>query len=319
MIPIQVSIVVPIYRSADTLPLLLERLEADLSPYFDSWEAVLVNDASPDASWETLCSLASRYRFLTAVNLRKNRGQDNALMSGLRIARGEVVVVMDDDLQHDPADVPRLVAKIAEGWDVCFADFRSKKQAFWKNLGSAFNGWVAGRVLGKPSHIYLSPFKALSRGVVDEVLNYQGPYPYLDGLLLTATDSFTQMEIEHHPRASGHGNYNLRRSVGVWLRLATGFSIRPLRIASILGCATASVAFVVGSELVLRRVLGHAEIEGWTSTLATISFLGGLQLMSLGLLGEYVGRTYLTVGMRPQATIREIVRYGEPARARRDP
>lgn len=305
---LELSVVVPVYRSAATLPLLLERLQAELAPRYSRWEAVLVNDGSPDGSWEVLTDLVQRYNFLVIADLRKNCGQDNALMAGLRLCQGEVAIIMDDDLQHDPADIPRLVDKLHEGWDVCFAAFGAKRQAWWKNLGSRFNGWAAQQVIQKPAGIYLSPFKALARGVIDEVLAYQGPFPYLDGLLLSATSRFTQIEVAHHARPVGHGNYNLPRSVAVWLKLATGFSVRPLRIASVAGLFTAFLALAFGFGLIVRHLLGHEEVEGWTSTLVVVSFLGGLQLFCLGLLGEYVGRAYLVLGRKPQAPVRCVLR-----------
>jgi len=305
---VELSVVIPVYRSAEGLPLLLERLRQDLSDQFSCWEAVLVNDGSPDDSWQVLERLAAEHPFLVAVDLRKNRGQDNALMAGMRLSRGEVVVIMDDDLQHDPRDVPRLVAKVHEGWDVCFADFETKQQAWWKNLGSSFNGWVARAVIDKPRDVYLSPFKALARGVVDEVVRYEGPYPYVDGLILSVTDSFTQIEATHHARAVGTSNYNLVRSVAVWLKLATGFSVRPLRMASFAGLATSMLAFLFGLFLIVRWFLVHSEVEGWTSILVVVSFLGGLQLFGIGIVGEYVGRAYLNLNRKPQYTVRKLLR-----------
>ena len=305
---IELSVVVPVYRSAEGLPLLLERLRQDLSKSFSSWEAVLVNDGSPDDSWQILEGLVGRYPFLVAVDLRRNRGQDNALMAGLRLSRGEVVVIMDDDLQHDPRDVPRLVARVREGWDVCFADFGSKQQAWWKNLGSAFNGWVARAVIDKPRDVYLSPFKAVSRGVVDEVIRYDGPYPYVDGLILSVTSRFARIDATHHARSVGSSNYDLVRSVAVWLKLATGFSVRPLRLASFAGLGTSLLAFLFGLFLIVRWFLVHGEVEGWTSILVVVSFLGGLQLFGVGIVGEYVGRAYLNINRKPQYTVRKILR-----------
>ena len=305
---IELSVVIPVYRSAEGLPLLLERLCQNLSNSFSSWEAVLVNDGSPDHSWQVLEGLVGRYPFLVAVDLRRNCGQDNALMAGLRLSRGEVVVIMDDDLQHDPRDVPRLVARVRDGWDVCFADFETKQQAWWKNLGSAFNGWVARAVIDKPRDVYLSPFKAVSRGVVDEVIRYDGPYPYVDGLILSVTSRFARIDAIHHARAAGSSNYNLVRSVAVWLKLATGFSVRPLRLASFVGLGTSLLAILFGLFLIVRWFLVHSEVEGWTSILVVVSFLGGLQLFGIGIVGEYVGRAYLNINRKPQYTVRKLLR-----------
>ena len=231
----ELSIIVPVYRSEECLPELARRVQAAVSGHFRDYELILVNDASPDASWQVISSLADTYPFVVGVNLRKNVGQDNAIMAGMHHATGEAVVVMDDDLQHDPADIPALCRALRGGADVAYAAFDQKRQALWKNLGSWFNDRVAVVVLGKPKDVYLSPYKALRREIVDEIVKYDGPFTYVDGIIFNITSNITQVPATHHSRFAGRSNYNLFRSIRVWLKLATGFSVIPLRIATIIG------------------------------------------------------------------------------------
>lgn len=303
-----VSVVIPVYNSAGCLEELVRRLAEALGPLPGTNEVVLVNDGSPDASWETIIAVQRRYPNIIAVNLRRNFGQDNAIMAGLRVSRGQVVVIMDDDLQHDPRDIPALVRVVESGYDVCYALFPRKRQAWWKNFGSWLNGKVAEFLLGKPRHIYLSPFKALQRALADEITRYEGPYPYIDGLILRATSKLGQVVLEHHPRYAGCSNYSLRRSVRVWLRVVTTFSVVPLRVAGIVGALLSFVGTALAVLFVARQLLGTPGPEGWASTIVAVLVMGGVQLLSLGVLGEYVGRLYILNNRSPQYVIREIRR-----------
>jgi undecaprenyl-phosphate 4-deoxy-4-formamido-L-arabinose transferase len=302
----QISVVIPVYRSATILPALAQRVHAVLQENFQNYELVLVNDCSPDDSWRVIKELAERYDFIVGLDLRRNVGQDNALMAGLNSSRGDVVVIMDDDLQHSPEDIPLLCSKLSEGHDVCYAQFEIKRQMWWKNIGSDFNGWVARWVIDKPGDIYLSPFKALSRGVVNELIKYQGPFAYVDGLIWTVTSRCSQVPVMHQPRMEGKGNYNLARSIRVWLKLLTGFSVRPLRLITVVGLITSCLSFLAGAFFLLAYLVDSTPVRGWPSLFVSISFIGGIQLVSLGVLGEYMGRTYLRVSDRPQYSIRQV-------------
>ena len=307
----QVSVVVPVYRSEDCLDKLVEALTVAFEESGRTHEIVLVNDCSPDRSWDKIVALAEQYPTIRGVNFRKNFGQDSALMAGLRTARGGIAVIMDDDLQHDPKDMELLLKKVEEGFDVCYARFVHKKQALWKNLGSWFNGKVANIVIEKPDEVYLSPYKAIGRAVVDEIVKYDGPYPYVDGLLFRATTNISQVDAAHHERYAGASNYNLIRSVNVWLKLATSFSLVPLRLATYLGFVFSSVGMALAVFFLARRlILGAMGHEGWASTMVAILVLGGAQLACLGLIGEYLGRVFLHMNKRPQYVVRETLNVG---------
>jgi polyisoprenyl-phosphate glycosyltransferase len=306
----QLSIVVPVYRSAECLPELARRVEEEVGRYFQSYELVLVNDDSPDTSWEVIQRLAAEHNFVTGLNLRKNAGQDNAIMAGLNSAMGDVIVIMDDDLQHDPSDILALHNQIESGFDVVYARFEHKHQAAWKNLGSWFNDRIAILTLGKPKNIYMSPYKAICREVVREITKYAGPYPYVDGLIFAVTSKITQVPATHHTRFAGKSNYNLLPSIKVFLKLATGFSASPLRMVAFLGCAMSLLAFVLAAFFVVDTLIWSRGPEGWASVIVAILFIGGIQLMGLGAVGEYVGRIFVTQNARPQFTVKEICRSG---------
>jgi polyisoprenyl-phosphate glycosyltransferase len=301
----QVSIVVPVYNSAACLPELARRVQQDVGAHFERYELILVNDNSPDNSWPIIAELAGQYDFICGVNLRRNVGQDNAIMAGLHQARGEVTVIMDDDLQHDPADILPLYRELRRGKDVVYAHFLKKEQARWKNLGSWFAGRVAELVLDKPRHIYMSPFKAIRREVVQEIIKYDGPYSYVDGLIFTVTSNITQIAATHHPRFAGASNYNLWRSLRVWLKLATSFSIIPLRLATITGGIMALFSFLMGSFFLLQTFLLN-QPPGWPSLIVSVFFLGGIQLMGIGAVGEYIGRIFITQNKRPQFVVSAV-------------
>jgi len=304
----QLSIVVPVYRSAECLPALARRIDETVNRHFQSYELILVNDDSPDASWEVIQRLASEHDFIIGVNLRRNAGQDNAIMAGLSIATGEVVVIMDDDLQHDPSDIATLYRQIECGFDVVYAHFEHKQQAFWKNLGSWFNDRFAMLTLGKPKNIYMSPYKAIRREVVREIAKYAGPYPYVDGLLFTVTSKIMQVPVTHHACFAGTSNYNLLRSIKVWLKLATGFSVFPLRMVTFLGSTMSLFAFLLAAFFALDALIRARGPEGWASVIVAVLFIGGVQLIGVGAVGEYVGRIFITQNARPQFTVKEICR-----------
>tara|TARA_B100000575_G_C23116940_1_gene645801 strand:+ start:992 stop:1939 length:948 start_codon:yes stop_codon:yes gene_type:complete len=298
-----ISVIVPVYNSDSILPELLKRIESTISN--DPYEIILINDQSLDKSWQKICELSKHNKRVRGINLRKNVGQDCAIMAGLHSANGKIIIIMDDDLQHDPRDIPILVRKVESGYDVCYAKFSQKKQSIFKNLGSWFNDKIANIVIGKPKGLYLSPYKAIRLEIVKEVLNYDGPYPYIDGLIFRNTINITQETITHHKRFSGKGNINIIKSISVWLRVVTNFSIFPLRIASYLGFFASIVGFVLGLMFIIQYYLGIESPQGWPSLIVTILFIGGIQLLSLGILGEYIGRSFLHQNKEPQFVVKD--------------
>jgi len=224
-------------------------------------------------------------------------------MAGLNYARGSYVVIMDDDLQHSPSDVPRLLDKVKQGYDVCYANFFQKKHKWYKNLGSWAAGKIAVYVLSKPNDVYMSPFKALRREIVSEIIRYRGPFPYIDGLLFQLTPSIAQVTVEHNTRASGESTHTIWKQVGLFLTLVTNFSILPLRVVTFLGGISSVLSFVLAVYFVAVYATVGVVVKGWTALVTILLFIGGLILISLGIIGEYIGRILLNVNQVPQFTV----------------
>lgn len=313
----EISIVVPVYRSEKILAQLAAQVLAAMQTAgtADAFELILVNDASPDGSWDVIRELSAQYPFVRGICLARNFGQHNAIMAGLNHARGDVVVVMDDDLQHPPQAIMSLVDAVRGGFDVCFTTYVDRKHSMWKRLGSWFNDVVASLLLDKPRGLYLSSFKAMQRRVAQDVIKYDGPYAYVDGLILDVTRHVTSVPIVHQARHEGKGNYGLRRSLSLWLKMATSFSIIPLRLASITGLALATVSAFAIVGVIVERMRHPETPAGWASMLAVVLFMGGLQLLCLGVIGEYLGRAYLKINHKPQFAVRQRVGVQEAARA----
>jgi polyisoprenyl-phosphate glycosyltransferase len=303
-----VSTVVPVYRSAEILPQLVDRIAAALtcSGAAGNFEIVLVCDASPDRSWDVIESLARDHSFVRGICLRRNAGQHNATMAGLHYAAGERIVIIDDDLQHPPEAIPQMLAELDRGFDVCYTRYMHRQHALWKKIGSWVNDASASLLLAKPRGLYLSSFKAIRREIAVEVIKYDGPYAYVDGLILDVTGSITAIDIEHRQRAAGRGNYDLRRSISLWLKLATSFSVFPLRTISFLGVLIGLLSLALIGYVVVTKLRDPTIAAGWTSLIATILFVGGVQLVGLGLLGEYLGRVYLKLNRKPQFVVRGV-------------
>lgn len=306
---VALSIVVPVYGSATILPELVQRISAVLAIDPDlngRTEAIFVCDASPDDSWRVMQRLAAEYPFLTCLRLRRNVGQHPALLAGLRLATGRVVVTMDDDLQHAPDDIPALYRTVMAGADVCYVRYARQRHATWKRWGSRFNDAAAVWLLGKPKNLYLSSFRALDRVVVDEITRFTGPFVYLDGLILAAAVHIETVPLEHHPRREGAGGYGLKKSVALWAAMATGFSIAPLRLSLFLGMA-AMAAGSLAAALLIGIWLKGGTVDGSAALIVVASLLAGAQLAGLGFIGEYLGRLSLAVNGKPQYVVAETV------------
>src|SRR3989442_15601281 len=309
--PIALTIVIPVYNGATSIAELvaaLEELQID-----GGHEIVLVNDGSPDDSLTVCRELVARARVpITLVDLSRNYGEHNAVMAGLRHTSGAHVITMDDDLQNPPEEVERLLAFAQQsGREVVYTCYDEKQHAFWRNLGSRFTNWVAGFVLDKPKGFYLSSFRCMSAFVVREITRYDGPFPYVDGLILQVTQDIDRLLVRHLPRAVGRSNYTMRRLLRLWLSMFVNFSVMPLRISTLTGFALSLVG-TIGSLVAAIEALFFAPPAGWASLMAAVLLLSGVQLLILGIVGEYLGRLYLTANRKPQSVVRSVAR-AEPA------
>lgn len=306
------SIVVPVYRGADTVGRLVAALSA-LAPE-GGIEIVLVNDGSPDNSGEVCRALAASASVpLTYVEHARNFGEHNAVMTGLRHARGRYVITMDDDLQNPPEEVLRLYDHARLGnWDVVYTRYAKKEHEGWRNLGSRFANWVADQLMDKPRGLYLSSFRCMSHLVVREIARYRGPYPYIDGLIMQVTQRIDSIEVKHLARMEGRSNYTLRRLIRLWLNLATNFSLMPLRLAMFAGLAM-GVLGVIGAVFTIIEALTAETPSGWASVMTTTLLVAGVQFFVLGVMGEYLGRAFLSANGKPQGVVREVITARDPS------
>ncbi len=304
MEPYRLSVVIPVYNGAATIGPLVGRLKAALAGAY-ALEIVLVDDGSADDSARVCRALATEHPEVVFVGLARNFGEHNAVMAGLRKSTGDAVVTMDDDFQNPPEEVVRLVERLRTGVDVVFARYEQKRHSPFRNLGSWFNNLVATAMLHKPYDLYLSSFKAMNRFLVDEATRYQGPFPYVDGIVLRTTRHWATETVAHEPRAVGRSNYTLRRLVRLWLAMFTSFSVLPLRVASISGFLCAAGGVIAAIAFGLEKIDNPALPIGWASVIVTVLVVSGVQLVALGTIGEYLGRLFLSSNGTPQFVVRE--------------
>jgi glycosyltransferase involved in cell wall biosynthesis len=301
------SIVIPVYNGASSIAELVGALEQLEIP--GGHEIVLVNDGSRDNSLAVCRGLVESARVsITLIDLSRNYGEHNAVMAGLRHVSGAHVITMDDDLQNPPEEVERLLSHAQEsGHEVIYTYYDEKQHAFWRNLGSRFTNWVAGFVLDKPKGFYLSSFRCMSAFVVREITRYEGPFPYIDGLILQVTQDIDRLLVRHLPRAVGRSNYTMRRLLRLWLSMFVNFSVMPLRLSTLTGFGLSLIG-TVGSLIAITEALFFAPPAGWASLMAAVLLLSGVQLVILGIVGEYLGRLYLTANNKPQSITKTVMR-----------
>jgi glycosyltransferase involved in cell wall biosynthesis len=300
------SLVIPLYRSRSSVDDLVSRLEG--LQVGDQWEVIFVDDGSPDDTVDCLRQRlrSSRLHGLLVCHSR-NYGEHNAVLTGYRHSRGDYVLNIDDDLQNPPEEGLRLWRQAQRSQcDVVYGDYRTKQHAGWRNIGSRFANRTANSLLDLPDRLYLSSFRCVSGPVARKVAEYQGPYPYIDGLLSQYTRSIISLKVQHDSRQQGESGYNLRRLIRLWLNIFTSFSVMPLRIVSLLGIALSFVGFVLVTILLLAPEQQSTNVRGWLSVISAILLFGGLQSLILGLIGEYVGRILLTVSGKPQSFVRSL-------------
>jgi undecaprenyl-phosphate 4-deoxy-4-formamido-L-arabinose transferase len=308
MSTVALSFVIPLYRSADTIATVVRDIEALEIP--GGHEIILVNDGSEDRTSEVCRGLVAATRIpITLIEHARNYGEHNAVLTGWRHARGAHIVNLDDDGQHPAAEAKRLWEEARRtGLDVIFGHYQEKQHSLWRNLGSRFTNRMTDWALDKPTGFYLSSFRCVTAFVAQQVVSYAGPYPYIDGLLLQVTQRIGSIEVRHEPRRAGQSTYTLRRLVRLWLSAWINFSVLPLRVATVLGLVLAAaglVALGVVGYLWLHNI-GPSYGFGWL--MAALLVFSGTQLVMLGLIGEYVGRMFLSVNQRPQSVVREVVR-----------
>ena len=306
-----VSFVIPCYRSAQTIGRVVEEIDTtmkSLSSY--RYEIVLVNDSSPDDTYEVIRALCKQRADICGVNLAKNFGQHAAIMAGFRYAHGDVAVCLDDDGQTPANEVVKLLDKIDEGYDVVYAKYSHKHHSGFRNFGSKINELMTRVMLGKPKKLYISSYFAARKFVVEEMMRYTNPYPYVIGLVLRTTKNIANVEVTHRDREIGTSGYTIGKLFGLWFNGFTAFSIKPLRIATALGCLAACGGFLYGIYTVIKKFVNPAVPVGFSAVMAALVFIGGMIMLMLGLIGEYIGRIYISLNNSPQYVIKECLNAG---------
>lgn len=299
----KISVCIPVYNGSDTIAHLVEELILKLSMY--QLEIVMVNDGSKDNSEEVCTRIANQYDIVKFISLRKNFGEHNAVMCALNFATGDYIAIIDDDFQNLPSEILKLMEEAEKGYDVVYSKYDKKEHHWFRNLGSKFNDLIATWLLKKPKGLYLSSFKVLNKEVAQEIIKYKGPFPYVDGLILRVTDNISVKKVIHKERISGESNYTLGKLISLWLHMFVNFSISPLRISTVIGGSSVIFSSALGIYFFIKKLMFPEMSMGLNILIASIIFLGGIQLIFLGIVGEYLGKQYLDQNGTPQWIIKK--------------
>ena len=304
----KISYVIPCYRSEKTIESVITEIEETMSFLQNyTYEIVLVNDGSPDNTWGKICEIVKDHKEVRGFNFAKNFGQHAALMAGLNNVTGDIIICLDDDGQTPANEATKLIRAIEDGADAVYAKYDNKKHSAFRNFGTAMNEWMTEVMLGKPKKLYVSSYFAVRRFVVDEMIKYKGSYPYVIGLVLRTTKNIVNVDVNHRSREIGTSGYNFAKLLGLWVNGFTAFSIKPLRIATIMGCVFAFIGFLYGIFTIIKRLVLPDIPAGFSALMAAIIFFGGMTMLMLGMAGEYIGRTYISINENPQYVIRDAV------------
>jgi polyisoprenyl-phosphate glycosyltransferase len=300
----KVSVCIPVFNGSKTISDLVHAIKTELHNY--QIEIVLVNDGSKDNSRNVCIDLALKYDHIKFINLRKNFGEHNAVLCGLRYTTGDYIIVMDDDFQNPPSQIIKLVEKAQEGdYDIVYSRYFEKKHHWFRNLGSSINDKFATWLINKPKSLYLSSFKLIKKEVVAEIVKYTGPFVYIDGLILRVTDNIGVKTVEHCERIDSESNYTLKKLISLWLNMFVNFSIKPLRVATTIGVLISLFGFLLGIYFAIDKIINPEVYIGWTSVMVALLFLSGINLIFLGIIGEYLGKQYLDQNGTPSSVVKD--------------
>lgn len=302
----KISLVIPCYRSSSTLPKVVEEIKTAMSEMRrEDYEIILVNDCSPDNTYEVIERLASEDKRITGLSLAKNFGQHSALMAGFSQVTGDITVCLDDDGQTPANEVGKLIEAVENGADVAYARYSNKKHSPFRNFGSWINDLMARVMLGKPKDLYVSSYFASRRFVVEEMKKYTYAFPYVIGLVLRTTKNIVNVDINHRSRMEGESGYTFGKLISLWFNGFTAFSVKPLRIATATGIIAAVLGFLYGIYTIIKKIWIRPDelVIGFSALMSAVVFMGGLILVMMGLVGEYMGRMYISMNNSPQYVI----------------
>ena len=302
----KLSFVIPCYRSEKTIQTVVRDIDNVLAAMNYRYEIVLVNDNSPDNVWSVIAELCEQRENIIGINFAKNFGQHSAIMAGFRQVSGDFVFTLDDDGQTPADEIPKLLAKCDEGYDVVFGEYAERKDNAFRKFGSKANNYMLENIVGKPADVHLTSFYVARKFVIEEICKYHNPYPYLWGLIVRTTSNIANVTIRHNNREEGSSGYTLTKLIRLWLNGFTAFSVKPLRIATAFGGIISVLGFVYAIFTIINRLL-HPEIAaGFSSLMSAILIIGGMIMILLGMLGEYIGRIYICINESPQYVVKEI-------------
>ena len=308
----KISFVIPCYRSEHTLPHVIAEIEQKMKEMAQyEYNVFLINDCSPDNTLEVVRELCETHENIKGISFAKNFGQHAALMAGLRHSDGDYVVCLDDDGQTPADEVDKLIDKLEEGYDAVYAKYDHKQHSTFRNLGSKVNELMTRVLLEKPKDLYISSYFAVRRFVVEDMIRYGNSYPYVIGLVLRATKNITNVPVNHREREEGTSGYTLKKLLNLWFNGFTAFSVKPLRIATAIGCGCAGIGFLYGLYTIVKRFINPAVPMGFSALMSAIVFFGGMIMILLGMIGEYIGRIYISLNNSPQYVIRERMNIEE--------
>jgi len=302
------SFVIPCYGSEQTITGVVKEIERKMSERPNIvYEIIAVNDCSPDNVLSVLKDILKNNTQLKIIDLAKNGGKHAAMMAGFSVVQGDIIINLDDDGQCPLDRLWDLVEPLYNGYDISIAKYSKKMQSIVKNFGSRINAIMATHLIAKPKTLELSNFSAVKRFAIDEMKKYTNPYPYIDGLFIRTTSKIRNVEMEERERTIGRGNYTIKKSLSLWLNGFTAFSVKPLRVATLFGCICAVVGFIYGFFTIINKLMHPEILVGYSSLMAVLLFVGGLIMIMLGLIGEYIGRIYISINNSPQYVIREMI------------
>jgi len=305
------SVVIPVYNSENSLPELVDQLQAILPTIGDTYEIILVNDGSRDSSWQVIQDLQQARTEVVGINLMRNYGQHNALLCGVRAARYEIVITMDDDLQHPPAEIPRLLVELDKGFDVVYGTPKKQAHGLWRNLASWFTRLALQTAMSIKHARQVSAFRVFRTQVREAFSRYQSPFVILDVLLTWGTTKFSSIPVEHSPRQVGKSNYTFRKLISHAVNMVTGFTILPLQLASLLGFGFAVFGLLVLLYVIGRYLIQGGSVPGFPFLASIIAIFSGVQLFALGIIGEYLARMHFRLMEKPTYVIREETHRSE--------
>ena len=303
------SFVIPCYRSENTLPKVVAEIKSEMSRRKgDTYEIVMVNDCSPDNVWSVIKKLVAEEDNRIGINLARNFGQHSALLAGYARCSGDFVVSLDDDGQTPLDSLGELIAKIEEGYDVVYAYYRVIKQTAFRKFGTWMAKRMAEIMLHEPKDVKGSSFFIARKYIIDEIVKYKNAFPYMGGLILRTTRNIASVPTNHRKRLEGVSGYSPFKLLSLWINGFTAFSVKPLEFSAFLGFILALAGFIYAIVTIVRRVSGITQVEGWSTIISLLLIIGGMILIMLGLIGEYIGRIYISINNSPQYVVKDEIK-----------